>query len=126
MTRIFKDLVSSVSDLRQPGVNFINVLCVRFLYEILLPKISNPKHSFVIFGAKITYKNCVLKMLMKLISEVNFINILHAQIPNAQKRLSVLLYLFEFLGSVCIKATTRIQSYKIDYVIKKSKFVLNS
>jgi len=28
-------------------------------------KISNPKHSFVIFGAKILYKKCVRKTLMK-------------------------------------------------------------
>jgi hypothetical protein len=29
-------------------------------------KISNPKHSFVIFGAKILYEKCVRKTLMKL------------------------------------------------------------
>jgi len=27
-------------------VNFINIICSRFLYEILAPKISNPKYSF--------------------------------------------------------------------------------
>jgi hypothetical protein len=33
-------------------------------------KISNPKHSFVIFGIKILYKKCVRKKLMKLTPRV--------------------------------------------------------
>jgi len=49
-----------------PAVNFINVLCARFLYKILAPKNSSPKHSFVILGAKILYEKCIRKTLMKL------------------------------------------------------------
>jgi len=48
------------------GVNFINVLHTHFLYKILEPKISNPKHSVVIFVAKILYEKRVRKTLMKL------------------------------------------------------------
>ncbi len=48
------------------GVNFINVLRVCFLYKIFGAKISNPKHSFVIFGKKISYEKRYCKMLMKL------------------------------------------------------------
>jgi len=49
-----------------PGVNFINIAHARFAYEIFVAKISNPKASFVVFGAKILYKKCACKMLMKL------------------------------------------------------------
>ncbi len=49
-----------------PGVNFIKVLHTRFLYKILAPKITNPKHSFLIFGIKISYEKCSHKMLIKL------------------------------------------------------------
>ncbi len=38
----------------------------RFSYEILGAKISNSKHSFVIFGAKISYKKITRRMLVKL------------------------------------------------------------
>jgi hypothetical protein len=55
------------------GVNFINVLWARFSY-----KISNPKASFAVFGAKILYKKCVCKTLMKLTPGINFINVLRA------------------------------------------------
>jgi len=48
------------------GVNFINTLHTRFSHKILAPKISSPKHSFVIFGTKIMYEKCVCKTLMKL------------------------------------------------------------
>jgi len=37
-----------------------------FLYKIFGAKISNPKHSFVVFVAKILYKKRARKMLMKL------------------------------------------------------------
>jgi hypothetical protein len=47
-------------------VNFINIICTHFLYKIFGAKTSNLKHSFVIFGAKISYDKCVCKMLMKL------------------------------------------------------------
>ncbi len=45
-----------------PAFNFINVLYACFLYEILAPKISNPKHSFVIFGTKILHENSHVKL----------------------------------------------------------------
>ncbi len=48
------------------GVNFINIICALFHLKFLGTKTSNPKHSFVIFGAKILYKQCVHKTLMKL------------------------------------------------------------
>ncbi len=50
-------------------VNFINVLLTRFSYKSLFGSFflfSNPKQIFVIFGAKILYKKCVRKTLMKL------------------------------------------------------------
>jgi len=47
------------------GVNVINVLRTRFWYEIFGAKISNPKASFVVFGAKSSYEKCAHKMLMK-------------------------------------------------------------
>jgi hypothetical protein len=58
-----KEATASNSDfvyinLKKAGVNFINV--VRS-YEILGAKTSNPKHSFVIFGAKISFKNAQVK-----------------------------------------------------------------
>jgi len=46
--------------------NFINILRAHFGPIFLCQKISNPKHSFVIFGAKILYEKCARKMLMKL------------------------------------------------------------
>ena len=49
-----------------PGVNFINLLSVDFLYKIFGAKISNPKASFVVLGAKILYKKHARKTLMKL------------------------------------------------------------
>jgi len=45
-----------------PGVNFINVLRVHFFGA----KISNPKASFIVLGAKIAYEKCKRKTLMKL------------------------------------------------------------
>ncbi len=39
-------------------------------------KVSKPKQSFVIFGAKISYEKRVRKMMMKLTLGVNFTNIL--------------------------------------------------
>jgi len=47
-------------------VNFINIFCTHFLYEIFAAKIPNPKASFVVFGAKNSYKKCAQKMMMKL------------------------------------------------------------
>jgi len=44
-----------------PGVNFINVLCTRFSYKILVPKITKLCFLFEIFGAKILYKNACVK-----------------------------------------------------------------
>ncbi len=45
-----------------PSVNFINILLACFLYEIFGAKISNPKASFVIFGAKILYEKRARKI----------------------------------------------------------------
>jgi len=48
-------------------VSISSTFYARFLCPIFWrQKISNPKHSFVIFGAKILYKKCASKMLMKL------------------------------------------------------------
>jgi hypothetical protein len=52
---------------RIPGVNFINVLHAFF---ILVPKITKLCFGFEIFGAKILYKICVSKTLMKLTPSV--------------------------------------------------------
>ncbi len=59
-------LCSVLINERLPRVNFINILRAYFLYKILAPKISNPKHTFVIFGAKILYKKCACRMFKKL------------------------------------------------------------
>jgi len=51
------------------GVNFINILRPPFSYKSELSSFSlvtNPKHSFVIFGTKILYKKPAHKTLMKL------------------------------------------------------------
>ncbi len=37
-----------------------------FFVQIFGKEISNPKHRFVIFGAKILYKKCTRRTLMKL------------------------------------------------------------
>jgi len=58
------------------GGNFINVLHVHFLYKIFGAKISNPKASFVAFGAKILYEKSAHKMLMKLTQGFLFVVIL--------------------------------------------------
>jgi len=49
-----------------PIVNFINILRTHFELIFWHQKISNPKQSFIIFGAKILYKKRVHKTLMKL------------------------------------------------------------
>jgi len=61
-----------------PGVNFINILRAHFALIFWRQKILYPNHSFVIFGAKILYKKCMSKVLMKLFPGVNFTNILQA------------------------------------------------
>jgi hypothetical protein len=45
----------------QPGVNFIDILCALFLLLFRCQKISNPKHSFVIFGKNISAKKASVK-----------------------------------------------------------------
>ncbi len=47
------------------GVNFINILHGLFLPIFWCQKISNPKHSFEYFCAKILLKKLACKMLMK-------------------------------------------------------------
>jgi len=49
-----------------PVVDFINICCPPFLYKIESRSYILLHFSFVIFGAKILYKKCALKMLMKL------------------------------------------------------------
>jgi len=48
------------------GDHFINILSAHFSNKIFGAKISNPKHRFVIFGAKLLYEQCPRRMLMKL------------------------------------------------------------
>jgi len=50
----------------QPGVNFINVIPAHFSYKIFGAKTSKTKHSFIIFGTKISCKKCARKTLMKM------------------------------------------------------------
>jgi len=47
-------------------VNFINISHAHFAPIFWCQKISNPKHSFVIFGTQILHKICTNKTLMKL------------------------------------------------------------
>ncbi len=42
---------------KHAGIIFTNILCAHFLYKTFGAKILNPKASFVVFGAKISYKN---------------------------------------------------------------------
>jgi len=49
--------------------------CTFFVQNFGAKKISSPKLSFVIFGPKILYEKFTHKMLMKLTTFVNFINI---------------------------------------------------
>ena len=63
------------------GVNFINILCARFSYEILAPKISTQSTAYVQnFGNKNSpsYEKCTHLMLMKLTPEPNLIKLLGA------------------------------------------------
>jgi len=64
------------------GINFINILLMRFLYKSTSGSFSLftfwRKHSFVILGAKILYEKQALKMLMKLTAGINFTNVLLA------------------------------------------------
>ncbi len=48
----------------QPRVNFINVLRIRFLYEILAPKITKLCFGLEIFWLKNIGAKCAHKMLM--------------------------------------------------------------
>jgi len=43
----------------------------RFSYKIFGAKIPNPKASFVVLGAKILYKKCARKTLMKSTPDIN-------------------------------------------------------
>ena len=55
----------SCKSLRRIRVNFINIFRTRFLYKSKLSSFSivtNPKHSFVILGAKILYKKAHLNV----------------------------------------------------------------
>jgi len=52
----------------RPGVNFINILLVQIGQIFQRQKISNPKHSFVIFGAKVLIENRLSETLMKLMA----------------------------------------------------------
>jgi len=49
-----------------------------FYERIFHMKITNPKHSFDVFGAKILFIKCMRQTLMKLTAGVNFINISRA------------------------------------------------
>jgi len=48
------------------GINFINVLGTRFLYEILVPKISKPNVTREKLLNLLSYEKRACKMLMKL------------------------------------------------------------
>jgi len=48
------------------GVNFINVLCARFSYKILAPKITKLCFGFEVLPPKSLYKKRTSKTLMKL------------------------------------------------------------
>jgi len=49
-----------------PGVNFINILCTDFSYEILVPKVTKLAFGFEILAPNILYEKRAHKMLMKL------------------------------------------------------------
>jgi len=51
---------------KKSGVNFINILCVRFLFASKLSSFSLVTFGFVIFGTKILYEKWTHKTLMKL------------------------------------------------------------
>ncbi len=57
---LFQDILA------RPSVNFINVLHTRFLYKILVPKITKPSVTRENLPKRLTYKKGSRKMLMKL------------------------------------------------------------
>ncbi len=92
-----------------PGVNFMNVLCSRFLYEIFGAKISNPKHSFVICCAKNLLERQARKTLMKLATGVNILHTFFTcSDSKSTKRLATTMYFFMLLGSSCVKALSKV------------------
>ncbi len=86
----------------RPGVNFINVLLQLFLPIFWCQKISNPNHSFVLFG-KISYKKCACKMLMRLTAWVNFITIC------IRRKASLLAVKF------CVQVVNNVNNIKIQF-----------
>ncbi len=54
----------------QLGVNFINILCVPFLYKTLVPKITKLCFGFEIFWSTNIGKKSSQKMLIKLTTEL--------------------------------------------------------
>ncbi len=67
---------------RRPGVNFINVLRAPFLYKSLWAAFFPLTFWLWIFGANFLCEKCARKMLMKLTTGVNFINILRRLFAN--------------------------------------------
>jgi len=100
--------------IKTAGVNFINILHARFSYESLFGSfilVSNPKHSFVIFGTKILYETQARKILMKLTPGVNITNIFTQSfyVWRSQKRKKTVMSLVSFLllRSSCVKSACK-------------------
>jgi hypothetical protein len=68
---LFVSILAAVVVAMPSGVNFINILCTHFALIFWHQIISNPKHSFVIFDAKILYKKHSSKTLMKMTAADN-------------------------------------------------------
>jgi len=56
-----KNVTEFTAVMEYTGVNFIDILRAIFCQYFGAKKNSNPKHSFVFFGAKILYKNVGVK-----------------------------------------------------------------
>jgi len=93
------------------GVNFINILCTRFLCESKLSSFYLITFGFAIFWHQNIGKKVLSKMLMKLTPGVNFTNILWAALahidPKSEKIHWWLDYLSAPWGSAQIKAVSK-------------------
>jgi hypothetical protein len=97
-----------LSNLSQPGVNFINIIRMHFSYEILVPKTTKLTFGFEILEPKILYEKRSRIMMMTLTPVVNFTSIFQPQSSKAPKDNVLTVFLvFALLGYVCVKAVPK-------------------
>ncbi len=123
-TKTFRlNTVQRSANLLFTGVNFINILLALFSPIFWRQKISNPKHSFVIFGAKILSQNVRVKCWWNW----------HQITKNAPKFISFRLLVFHFFAVLgwnfqkcnflVVQCSLVISSFKICITLIKSMFL---